>query len=76
MHSDDLSKFHVDLEGEGRKLARRAMDISAAQLGRPCSVCHCAIQGSRTVRADRTDFAGRFGDGAFVVGLSPPEKWG
>jgi hypothetical protein len=43
MHSDDLSKFHVDLEGKGRKLARRAMDTSAAQLGRLCIVCHCAI---------------------------------
>jgi hypothetical protein len=74
MHSDDLSEFHVDLEG--RNLARRAMDARATQLGRLCSSCHCAAQGSCAVRTDRTVFAGRFGDGAAVVALSSVEKWG
>jgi hypothetical protein len=60
MHSDDFSKFCVDLE----------------RLGRLYSGCYCAIEGSGTVRADRTHSAGRLGDGAVAVALSAAEEQG
>ena len=60
MHRDELCEFHVDIEG----------------LERLCSGRHCAIKGSRTVCADGAHSAGRFGDGAPVVALSPAEGWG
>src|ERR1700723_4556317 len=60
MHSDDRSEFHVDLEG----------------VGRLCSGCRRAAQGSRAVRAHRADSAGWFGNGPAVVALSPEEGWG
>jgi hypothetical protein len=74
MDSDEIIEFYVDLEG--RKLARCAMDAHAPQLGRQSSCCHCATQGSRTVRADRTGSAGWICDGLAVVALSPAEEWG
>ena len=59
MHSDDFNQFHVDLE----------------RMERLCCDGHCAPEGCRTVRTDRTHSAGRFGDGAVVVAVSAAEKW-
>jgi len=74
MHRDEFSQYQLDFAG--RQRAGRAIDTRPPQLDGVCRGRHRSIESACTVRADRTHSAGRFGDGATVVVLSPAEKWG